>query len=262
MIVLHQGEDASARVRGIVAEIKGPIFESLPKASMEQCAADLSVWLATTMDPALIVIDPALAKTGHQRDALRSIRRMAKFSGVDVHLVGDNRKLQSVADHVVKEAGAPIKPPLPSAAGTEGSPAPADETMLPFQRTEMDVPTVDEMMAVNRCSRAAAEERVKQLTNHEVWVNNLYQVNVEHGHGVDFAHVIIRRLDRRPVHNWRHFQQIKNELIGPECEAVELYPAESHLVDAKDHYHLWTFTSPQHSFGIGFRHGREVKPRN
>ena len=113
-------------------------------------------WLATTVDPAVIVIDPALAKTGHQRDALRSIRRMAKFSGVDVHLVGDNRKLHSVADHVVKVAGAPIKPPLPSATGAAGSPVPANETMLPFQRTEMDVPTVDEMMALDGSSRAAA----------------------------------------------------------------------------------------------------------
>jgi hypothetical protein len=260
MIILHQGEDASARVQGVVAGIKGPIFIS-PDGSMEQCAQSLSAWLATTMDPALVVIDPALAKTGKQRDALRSIRRIAKFSGVDVHLVGDNRKLESVADHVVKVTGEPIKPPLPSDTGTVGPPAPADEIMLPFQRTEMDVPTVDELMALDGRSRAAAEERVKQLTDHEVWVNNLYQVNVEHGHGNDFAHVIIRRLDRQPVHNWQHFQQIKNELIGPECEAVELYPAESHLVDAKDHYHLWTFTSPQRSFGIGFRHGREVKPR-
>ncbi len=40
--------------------------------------------------------------------------------------------------------------------------------------------------------------------------------------------------------DWRHFQKIKNELLGPEEEAIELYPAESRLVDLSNEYSLWS----------------------
>lgn len=49
----------------------------------------------------------------------------------------------------------------------------------------------------------------------------------------------IRNRDHSDKHDWRDFQRIKNELLGPEEEAVELYPAESRLTDTKNEYHLW-----------------------
>lgn len=42
-------------------------------------------------------------------------------------------------------------------------------------------------------------------------------------------------------HDWRDFQAIKNQLAGPECEAFELYPAESRLLDPSNYYSLWCF---------------------
>lgn len=39
-------------------------------------------------------------------------------------------------------------------------------------------------------------------------------------------HLSIKRLSKGVVHDWRELQRIKNELTHPECEAVELYPAE------------------------------------
>lgn len=62
----------------------------------------------------------------------------------------------------------------------------------------------------------------------------------------------IKRLDREPCRDWRHFQQIKNEIIGPEYEAMELYPAESRLVDSANQYHLWGFYDPTYRFPFGF----------
>lgn len=53
------------------------------------------------------------------------------------------------------------------------------------------------------------------------------------------VHLSIKRNDRAAVRDWRHFQRIKNEIMGPEREAVELYPAESTLVDESNQYHLW-----------------------
>lgn len=53
----------------------------------------------------------------------------------------------------------------------------------------------------------------------------------------------MRRTDRSNAtfHDWREMQRVKNELVGPEHEAVELYPAESRLVDSADQFHLWVF---------------------
>lgn len=44
---------------------------------------------------------------------------------------------------------------------------------------------------------------------------------------------------RGTVRSWRHLQTIKNTIVGPEREAVEIFPAESRLVDTTDQYHLW-----------------------
>lgn len=88
----------------------------------------------------------------------------------------------------------------------------------------------------------------------ECFLNNLYVVmrNV-----VDdtFIHLSIRRIDRQTAHDWRDFQRIKNELAGPEWEAIEIYPPESELVDTANQYHLWCFST---RIGVGFQNGRCV----
>ena len=53
------------------------------------------------------------------------------------------------------------------------------------------------------------------------------------------ARLSIRRDDRRPDRDWRHHQAIKNQLAGPEVEAVELFPAESRLVDTANPVELF-----------------------
>jgi hypothetical protein len=35
-----------------------------------------------------------------------------------------------------------------------------------------------------------------------------------------------KRVDREPLQDWRVLQEIKNALVGEECEAIELFPAE------------------------------------
>jgi hypothetical protein len=71
----------------------------------------------------------------------------------------------------------------------------------------------------------------------------------------DAIHLSIRRQDRQPCHDWRDFQRIKNQLAGPEWEAMEIYPAESRLVDGANQYHLWCF---DFDLGVGFANGRVV----
>lgn len=49
----------------------------------------------------------------------------------------------------------------------------------------------------------------------------------------------IKRNDRMPIHDWRHLQQIKNDICGEDREAVELYPATDRVNDGANQYHLW-----------------------
>lgn len=86
------------------------------------------------------------------------------------------------------------------------------------------------------------------------FINNRYLVLVRRAKDVEpmglVVHLSIRRLDRGAARDWRDFQRIKNELVGVETEAVEVYPAESRLVDAANQYHLWCF--PKYRLPFGF----------
>lgn len=96
----------------------------------------------------------------------------------------------------------------------------------------------------------------------EVWLNSRYQVLVYRNRtseGFPAVHWLsIKRRDKESIHDWRDFQRIKNDLIGPEHEAVELFPAESRLVDTSNQYHLWVLKDPTIRFPFGFDEGRFV----
>lgn len=102
---------------------------------------------------------------------------------------------------------------------------------------------------------AAAKEWAEDSKN--LWMNDRYLVvRKDIGPDAEGGRVIwlsIRRLDRAPLRDWRDFQRIKNELCGPEAEAVELYPAESRVVDMANQYHLWVFVG--YAFPFGFAKG-------
>lgn len=108
---------------------------------------------------------------------------------------------------------------------------------------------------------------VEQCTRGDLYKNDQYQVAVYMpdeneevgGQGGDFPamiHLSIKRIDRQPVHDWRDLQDIKNQLVGEENEAVELYPAESRLIDSANQYHLWVLADPAIQFPFGFNGGR------
>ena len=39
--------------------------------------------------------------------------------------------------------------------------------------------------------------------------------------------------------DWRDYQAIKNDLVSPDRQAIEIYPKESKLVDTVNVFHLW-----------------------
>jgi len=100
------------------------------------------------------------------------------------------------------------------------------------------------------------EKQVLQLLSWDIYCNEIYQVMVEKNGPL--IHMCIRRHDGQPCKDWRDHQQIKSQLIGPEYEAVELFPAESRLIDTTNEYHLWVHPSPSYRFPLGFTSNRCV----
>lgn len=130
--------------------------------------------------------------------------------------------------------------------------------MTPFQRAYYGPDlTPESLVRDHRITYKQARAAVAEMRAARVYRNDLYEVAIN-DLGSDILHLSIKRLDREPIHDWRDLQRIKNELVGPECEAVEVYPAESRLVDTANQYHLWACSNPAYRFPIGFNHGREV----
>lgn len=96
------------------------------------------------------------------------------------------------------------------------------------------------------------ELSVQRLNSLNRYENDTYVVEVTSK--PPFIHLDISRHDGQPCKSWKELQQIKNELVGPECEAVELFPAESRLVDTANQYHLWVYADPKFRFPFGFAH--------
>lgn len=95
----------------------------------------------------------------------------------------------------------------------------------------------------------------------DVYLNDKYQVNTRVVSALPGAswppmiHLSIRRIDRAPIHDWRELQQIKNLIVGEDHEAVELYPAESRVVDTANQWHLWCIATAGVAFPFGFATG-------
>lgn len=113
------------------------------------------------------------------------------------------------------------------------------------------------MLPYDEWQEAWVPEHPLTPTPNKVWINSRYQVNVylneAGGNGFPaMHHLSIKRVDKEAIHDWRDLQRIKNDLIGPEHEAMELYPAETRLVDTSNQYHLWVLADPTMRFPLGF----------
>jgi len=84
----------------------------------------------------------------------------------------------------------------------------------------------------------------------DIYANYMYTCIVRSKPKVTWLSV--KRNDIEPIHNWRHLQQIKNDICGEEREAIELYPAMSRIVDAANQYHLWVLPAG-HIIDMGFK---------
>jgi len=125
----------------------------------------------------------------------------------------------------------------------------------------------DELVAQG-VPQKVADLNLKAFLNDEIWLNDRYQANVRrktgegwfdeteecwngfHEENGEIIWISIKRRDKEAIHDWRDFQLIKNDIAGPEMEAVEIYPAESRLMDTANQYHLFAFKG---TFPVGFQ---------
>lgn len=138
---------------------------------------------------------------------------------------------------------------------------PATLPWTPFERGYL--PPIDDKAVADQAAKLGkpfAEIRAvyEAIAREErVWINSRYQVNVREiptEDGPPMHHLSIKRRDKAVIHDWRDLQRIKNELCGPEREAVEIYPAESRLVDTSNQYHLWVLPAGERvPFGFNGR---------
>ena len=101
----------------------------------------------------------------------------------------------------------------------------------------------------------------------ETWYNDLYYVSLRRrpdhvfGSKEGMIQLGIASHDGTARHDWRHFQEIKSALAGPECEAFELDPAESRLLDPSNYYTLWCFPGIRR-LKVGHDAARDVRDRD
>jgi hypothetical protein len=135
--------------------------------------------------------------------------------------------------------------------------------MNPLNLAVLDLPSrakfIKNSISNYGCTKKQAISAYRKIKQDKVYRNDVYQVNL-HEETCPIGpvtHLSIKRIDREPVTDWRDKQEIKNQLCGPEREGIEIYPAESRLVDGANQYHLWVLPEGNH-IPIGFFDGRAV----
>lgn len=105
-----------------------------------------------------------------------------------------------------------------------------------------------------------AKRQIERHKRQQVYRSSYYQVAVERigntnkrdGAAPYLIELSIKRNDRGAIIDWRELQRIKNAIVGDETEAVQLFPAESRVVDTANQY--WLYALPEgRRFGFGMK---------
>lgn len=134
-------------------------------------------------------------------------------------------------------------------------PKPQRKTWQPLELYEPDPDYLERRQALMDDAGAQAEPVIA------VALNDVYQVVVmRQANGL--RHLSIHRHDRRALRDWRHLQQIKSEVLGPDAMAVEIFPPDNVMFDTSNEYHLWEIPPDDSLLGFeaGFQqiYGHEV----
>jgi hypothetical protein len=87
-----------------------------------------------------------------------------------------------------------------------------------------------------------ALRNIKRAVRNDFWIVQMYEFDCATGH---LQHLMIRSVehpngpDSGHEPRWVELQRIKNELCGPDFEAVQVYPRQADVMDQADMYHLF-----------------------
>jgi hypothetical protein len=56
--------------------------------------------------------------------------------------------------------------------------------------------------------------------------------------------LVVKRRDGQPIGDWRTLQDAKNQAVGAERGAIQVFPPESEVTDTANLYHLWVWRPP------------------
>ena len=129
----------------------------------------------------------------------------------------------------------------------------------PVKKTPVELQTIATQLNL---PLAAVRDAYKQAYREPIFRNgddpDNYQVAVNPIDSIDkdapqIIWLSVKLISREPIHDWRHLQEIKNMIVGPEFEAMEMYPAESRVVDSANQYHIWVVNDETFRWPWGFR---------
>lgn len=83
-----------------------------------------------------------------------------------------------------------------------------------------------------------------ELSEGETWWRNsfytVFRKELEPDQGLDGpVRLDIRRNDGKAIREWKHLQRVKNEIVGEEREAVEIFPPQSMVTNMGTQQHLF-----------------------
>tara|TARA_Y100001938_G_scaffold130909_1_gene187376 strand:+ start:545 stop:1057 length:513 start_codon:yes stop_codon:yes gene_type:complete len=133
-----------------------------------------------------------------------------------------------------------------------------NEIISEMQAQLKDVTSHNKVKLTGKQLRKLAQKSYISLKNEEIWVNDIYQVNINR-EDQEWIHLSIKRRDKQAINanKWQHFQWIKNQLVGENHEGLELYPSEKRLVNTANQYHLWVYKNPKNIIPCGW-HGQRA----
>ena len=119
--------------------------------------------------------------------------------------------------------------------------------LKPFQLGSLGLTTFENFKAgLNTLSVSddTLRKEFERISKDIIYINDEYQVNINKdvmawGGEAKVWHLSIKRKDKEPIHDWRDLQAIKNMLCGEEYEGIELYPAQSRVMDTANQFHIW-----------------------
>ncbi|MBN8872659.1 MAG: hypothetical protein J0H67_07480 [Rhodospirillales bacterium] len=120
---------------------------------------------------------------------------------------------------------------------------------------------LDPAEVAQRYGCTAAEARhaaAETFAGARVFTNRHLHVTLKPAPQAGWVHLAIRRHDGCPDVSWSDKQKAKNEVVGPDHEAIELFPAEDRLLDMGHVYHLWVQADPGERLELGWHAGRNV----